>query len=369
MHNHWTTTLAVVLAGLLAAAPASAQRFSDRLKGIAERAVKSEVEREVDRQARQATRCALGDDACIREAGRRGEQVEIVQDGAGGGARSSVDPGGDHPLVHPYAGSTDRKREFKAYDQYTRIIGPPPGGRGADDLTETLEGRVTRLYYKYPEGRSAFEVMRNYRDALIAQGLQVDYEVGPQSKVRRRPADMSMFGEWRYLTGKLPWNGGTAYVMIGVDGSAGLRRTYIHVVETASMDTGMVAGGAVTDAGAMASGLAQDGSIVLGGLHFDTGRATLRPESAATLDQVALLLRQQPQLRLLVVGHTDDTGSRAANQALSQQRAESVRDAIVGRGIAPSRLTPAGAGSSTPVADNASESGRALNRRVELVRQ
>src|SRR5690606_39134407 len=148
MRNPWTATLLVILAGLLATAPASAQSFSDRLRGIAERAVKSEVEREVDRQARQATRCVLGDDACIREARRRGDEVEIVQGGGSSGASSSVDPGGDHPLVHPYAGSTDRKREFKAYDEYTRIIGPPPAGR-ADDLTETLEGRTTRLYYKY----------------------------------------------------------------------------------------------------------------------------------------------------------------------------------------------------------------------------
>lgn len=368
MRAPWTRSLPVALLCLLAAAPASAQRFADRLKNVAERAVRSEVEQAVDREARRATRCVLGDNACIRAAQARGDQVDIVQPGGSGGGLSSVDPGGDHPLVHPYAGSVDRKRDFKAYDQYTRIIGPPPGGRGADDVKETLEGRVTRLYYKYPEGRSAFEVMRNYRDALVARGMRIDYEVGPQSKVRRRPADMSMFGEWRYMTGSLPYNGGTAYVMIGVDGSAGLRRTYIHVVETASMDTGMVGGG-VTDAAAMASGLERDGSVTLGGLHFDTARATLRPESGAALDQAALLMRQQPQLRLLIVGHTDNTGSSSTNQALSQQRAQSVRDALVGRGIAASRLTAAGAGSSAPVADNATDSGRALNRRVELVRQ
>ncbi len=368
MNNSWTRTLPVVVACLLVAAPALAQGFPDQLKNVAERAVRSEVAREVDRQARQATRCVLGDDTCAREARRRGEQVEIVQEGATAGARSSVDPAGDHPLVHPYAGSVDRKRDFKAYDEYSRLIGPPPGGRGENDLKETLEGRVTRLYYKYPEGRSAFEVMRNYRDALVARGMRIDYEVGPQSKVRRRPADMSMFGEWRYMTGSLPYNGGTAYVTIGVDGSAGLRRTYIHVVETASMDTGMVGGG-VTDAAAMASGLERDGSVTLGGLHFDTARATLRPESGAALDQAALLMRQQPQLRLLIVGHTDNTGSSSTNQALSQQRAQSVRDALVGRGIAISRLTAAGAGSNAPVADNTTDSGRALNRRVELVRQ
>ena len=109
--------------------------------------------------------------------------------------------------------------------------------------------------------------------------------------------------------------------------------------------------------------------MTLGGLQFDSARATLRPGSAAALDQVALLLRQQPQLRLFIIGHTDSSGSDAANQALSQQRAESVRNALVGRGVAPSRLVPTGVGSSVPVADNATEWGRSRNRRVELVKE
>lgn len=123
------------------------------------------------------------------------------------------------------------------------------------------------------------------------------------------------------------------------------------------------------DAGALARELEHSGRVTLGGLQFDSARATLRPGSAAALDQVALLLRQQPQLRLFIIGHTDSSGSDAANQALSQQRAESVRNALVGRGVAPSRLVPTGVGSSVPVADNATEWGRSRNRRVELVKE
>lgn len=222
----------VAMAALLLVVPAHAQSFSNRLKDVAERAVKSEVERKVDNEVRKATRCVLGDDRCIQEAQRRGEQVEIVQVGS-----------------------------------------PQPVSSGG------------------------------YTQATSAAGAR---------------------------TG-----------------------------------TGNVA----TDAAAMAAGLDRHGTVTLGGLNFDTARATLRPESGNTLDQVELLLHRQPQLRVLIVGHTDSTGSATANQTLSRQRAESVRNALVARGIPPSRLTFAGAGSNAPVADNSTEWGRTQNRRVELVRQ
>lgn len=353
---------------LLAAGPVQAQSFADRLGNIAERAIQSEIERKVDREVRKVTRCVLGDERCVRDAERRGEQVEIVQVGqpqavgtTGNSALSNVDPGGDHPLVQPYLGSTNRKRDFSAFDEETRIIGTQ--GARRDAVTERLEGRVTRLQYRYPKGRSALEVMRNYRNTLVAQGYRVEFEMGPGSHSRGKPMN-DLFGAWRYMTGRMPYNGGTAFITIAV-GEGNIRATNIRVVETAGMDTNMVA----SDAGAMAASIERDGRVTLDGIHFDTARATLRAESSHTLDQIALLLREQAQLRLLIVGHTDSTGSATANQTLSQQRAESVRNALAARGISSQRLTPVGAGSGSPIADNSTESGRAMNRRVELVRQ
>jgi outer membrane protein OmpA-like peptidoglycan-associated protein len=81
------------------------------------------------------------------------------------------------------------------------------------------------------------------------------------------------------------------------------------------------------------------------------------------------MLAAQGQLRLAIEGHTDNAGSAAANKPLSQQRAQAVVTALTARGIAGARLTAAGFGSEKPIADNATEAGRAKNRRVELVKR
>ena len=97
-------------------------------------------------------------------------------------------------------------------------------------------------------------------------------------------------------------------------------------------------------------------------------RYTLRPESGAQLDVVAALMASQPQLTLQVIGHTDSTGSVSGNLTLSAQRANAVVDALVQRGVKVSRLSAIGMGSNQPIASNATEAGRAQNRRVMLVR-
>src|SRR5690606_3399299 len=101
-------------------------------------------------------------------------------------------------------------------------------------------------------------------------------------------------------------------------------------------------------------------------VHFDTGKATLRPESAAGLDRAAAMLQLAPSVRAEVGGHTDNVGKAETNLLLSQQRAESVRAALVQRGVSADRLTAKGYGDTVPVADNRSEAGRAANRRVEV---
>ncbi len=108
--------------------------------------------------------------------------------------------------------------------------------------------------------------------------------------------------------------------------------------------------------------------LVLEGVTFETAKATLLPESQVTLDRVAASLAAHPDLKVEVAGHTDSRGRRAANIRLSQARAQAVADYLVGRGIAASRLSAKGYGPDRPVGDNATEEGRARNRRVELLR-
>lgn len=101
-------------------------------------------------------------------------------------------------------------------------------------------------------------------------------------------------------------------------------------------------------------------------LSFDTGSATIKTGMRAVLDAFVTSLKDDPKVLVSIVGHTDSTGSDAVNNPLSLERAQSVRDYIVERGVAPTRIQVAGRGEREPVADNATEDGRAKNRRVEI---
>jgi outer membrane protein OmpA-like peptidoglycan-associated protein len=120
------------------------------------------------------------------------------------------------------------------------------------------------------------------------------------------------------------------------------------------------------DSQSLAGQLERDGEATLHGIYFDTAKATLRPESEATLQQVLGVLTANKALRLVVAGHTDSEGEPGYNQDLSERRAAAVADWLVAKGIDAGRLQSEGMGESQPVADNASEAGRALNRRVQL---
>ena len=101
-------------------------------------------------------------------------------------------------------------------------------------------------------------------------------------------------------------------------------------------------------------------------LLFDTGKATLQPSSDEQLNNIAEILKAYPNVHVKLGGYTDNTGNPAANQALSEARAKSVMDSLVSKGIDPSRLASEGYGDQYPVGDNATEEGRAKNRRIAL---
>lgn len=106
--------------------------------------------------------------------------------------------------------------------------------------------------------------------------------------------------------------------------------------------------------------------IVLRGINFDFNSSEIRADSAPVLDEAVNQLAANPDVEIMVIGHTDSIGSAEYNQGLSVRRAEAVYRFLVNRGIAPERLSVKGMGKSSPVADNATADGRARNRRVEL---
>jgi outer membrane protein OmpA-like peptidoglycan-associated protein len=260
-----------------------------------------------------------------------------------------------------------------------------------------VEGKVTRIVYLAPQDRSPLEVVRNYEQELKRAGFEVIYSCsvdacgpgGGYNLGRMLDRKLPYGNPGPYDWGTHAFHGGlkdarfTAARRATPQGSVHVtvftgRRSIsvpseltervpvaLTVVESAAMDRGVT-----VDAAAMAREIAHGGHVALYDIHFDTSQAELKAESRVALHEIARLLKQDPVLKLLVVGHTDNVGDYAANMALSDRRAASViRELTTTHGIAAERLRAAGAGMIAPVASNDTEEGRAKNRRVELVKQ
>lgn len=311
-------------------------------------------------------------------------------------ARAADAPGAaDHALVKRYEGAEIIGYEVKAFERFSVPTGPATkqGSTWTLARSEPVEGRHTRLIYAAPAGRSPDEVMRNYTAALGEAGFAALWSCtgeacGPKSSMVTNvlypsSAKLSNLGRTTEYAFNFPEDGrlyaarlsraegdvlASVYVakesFTGIPATAGRTLILLDVVEQGKLEQRMV------DASAMARDLADRGRVALYDLYFDTGSAQIKPESDPTLGEIAKLMGQDPGLKLYVVGHTDDVGAYEKNLELSRQRAEAVVQVLVARyGVASTRLVAAGVGPLAPWASNATDEGRALNRRVELVRK
>ncbi len=268
--------------------------------------------------------------------------------------------------VEPFAGSAPMSEVAEAFGETARITG------FADDTVqaEDFRGRVTLNRYRNPDGVSTLEILENYRAALNERGFVADWECSGRAECgnqrdggwnSRNGMNLGIGGDVRYLTGRVPHEGVEVLVSVGVERSA----HYVQVLQPEALETGRVR---ILDAEAMASSLEAEGKIAIENIYFDFARADLLPESDPALAEIARLLAEREGLSVYVVGHTDAVRSLEANLDLSRRRAEAVVAALTGRfGLAEGRAVPAGVGPLAPVATNATEEGRALNRRVEIV--
>jgi outer membrane protein OmpA-like peptidoglycan-associated protein len=185
---------------------------------------------------------------------------------------------------------------------------------------------------------------------------------------------MRMNKEARYLAAKLTRPEGDVYMTVyaavnGAESSVDVvpkDRTGVRVdiIETKPRAQRMV----TVTASEMSSSLTKAGRVALYGILFDFNKTDLKPESTPALQEIAKLMEQDANLKLIVTGHTDNVGSLESNRDLSQRRAAAVVAALVSQHrVAANRLQPFGASFAAPVAPNSTEEGRAQNRRVELV--
>ena len=307
------------------------------------------------------------------------------------GHAEDIKGGKDHPLISRFAGS--QLDGFQEISFGQGVFHLPDSAAPARELQRdkslTVEGKITRLLYLVPKGKSPLEVHRNFEMALKSAGVIIKTSVNGKgaswdttehwnenfSKMTfegRWWADVSPFsrGDGLYVYGVLNRGGSLWHVSVltvqNFRESEQQAVVAIQIIEPVAMQTGQV----TVNADTMKQGLSTEGKIALYGLFFDTGKADIKPESKSQLDEMAKLLQGSPALKVYIVGHTDNQGTLDNNIALSRARAQAVVDALVKTyKLDAKRLAATGVASYAPVASNASEAGRAKNRRVELVLQ
>jgi OOP family OmpA-OmpF porin len=295
----------------------------------------------------------------------------------------------DHPLAGRYTGSEIAFYKASSFDEAALLQGPLDL-RALTDAGDThsragkewlkLEGEVTKIRYAIPLKRSALEVVRNYEAALKAKGFQTQYQCSSECLVGKERDAYRLGQEFdpdntnppiysdkpRYLLSKLARPEGAVYVAVFVAEFREKTTALVQVVETKDMETGKIV---VLSAKEMDDEIGKAGAVNIYTIFFDFDRDTIKPESKPTLDEIAKMFSKN-DLKLKIVGHTDNQGSQNYNIDLSRRRAASVVAALTSSyGISGAKLSSDGAGFSRPVASNDNEDGRAKNRRVELIRQ
>lgn len=217
--------------------------------------------------------------------------------------------------------------------------------KDGDDTREVaVQGAKHSVSYGVKDGAQAasdIEIQENYRAALRALNAEI------------------LLAEPQLTTARFEQGGQTIWAQVFSQENA----IEVSVVEEKPFPASVQP----PEARALKAALDKSGRVALH-VGFDLGKATLKPDSAKTIAEVARLLKENPGLKLAIEGHTDDIGPRAGNEKLSKDRAAAVADALAAAGIARERLTSVGRGPDQPIADNATSEGRAKNRRVELVR-
>jgi outer membrane protein OmpA-like peptidoglycan-associated protein len=216
-----------------------------------------------------------------------------------------------------------------------------------DGNTKTIEGYKTMTSYEFntesgQEPYSFYQVVKNYEVALKKFGVKRIYLASQYATLFFKSGDKSIW--------------------LGIESASDMAPTYtLIIMEIEEMQQDI-------QASAILDELNKSGHIALY-INFATGKSEIKPESQPIIDQIAEMLTANPDIKVGIEGHTDNVGAPASNQTLSVNRANSVLTAVAAKGVSKTRMTAKGMGQTKPIADNATDEGKALNRRVEIVKQ
>jgi OOP family OmpA-OmpF porin len=304
--------------------------------------------------------------------------------GALGPAAAATLPDPGAPEAAERVGGRDRSPETYA------VPTGPADGQGPQ--TQEVTGHVVWSGFRLEdEGATTAAVTQGYRDRLTGMGFAPVLDCAGDAcggfgfrfgvSLLPAPAMLMDVVDFAQLTMKREQAGDAGPVWVSVLVSSVLDVIHIQTVvaqRTADPETPEIeqaptppesaAEPSLPDRiGALEARLRANGHVAVRDLNFDTGGSRISPESHEALDALARMLVGNADLAVMIVGHSDNQGDLAINLELSERRAQAVRDALIARGVPSGQVEAYGVGFLAPIASNADERGRSLNRRVELV--
>jgi len=300
----------------------------------------------------------------------------------------------DHPALSRYKGaeisSRDGKKAYIQIDYAPYVLGVDnqerKNIRGFQRYFKEyidLEGKLTRIQYEIEQSEGLFKVFKNYEKALKEAGYKILFETSSKQSsypfwnedvyhrenginALKRGRFETPFGRegFRYIAAKGVYKGNNIYFAIMITLQSGKIIVTQDVIEVNPMESGLVTAEKIENS------IETDGFVSIYGIHFDTGKYNIKEGSKPTLKEIADFLKNHPENKYYIVGHTDNVGNFESNMTLSEKRANSVMTTLIkDYGIKAEQLKAYGVSSLSPVTSNSTDEGKARNRRVEIVEQ
>lgn len=282
-------------------------------------------------------------------------------------------------LVRPVEGTELHHNETVNFGRYKLVSGPAE--KGVINAITSLEGKTSAISYTGTKNNSPFEIFSVYKNYLKQNKFEIVfacektecgdgfkglwYKLNPFERLSDATPILHASGDQQhYIAAKKTIAGKDTYVsiIVMIAGWWNIPLYRVDVVQVEGLVTEVVPASKISQA------LSSEGRIAMYGITFDPGQSAIKPESEATLAELANVLKASGDV-FYVVGHTDGEGTLADNMKLAQDRASAVKEALIGKyGVPAAMLSAHGGGPLSPLATNSTEAGRALNRRVEIVK-